>query len=279
MKKKKKKSKIYKIGERALIIVSVIVITTVIVKATDDKVADNIEGGGSPCPADMVFVSGSFGGFCIDRYEASAGSACPYQDPSSQSQTKENIDYSACMPVSAPGNIPWRNISQNQAATACAKAGKRLPTNQEWQQAALATPDKLSDWGPDDCQVNKNWANQPGPAGSGRDCVSAAGAYDMIGNVWEWINGTTYEGEFEGRVLPQAGYIAAVDDKAMPSETNNNSPDENYNNDYFWIKSNGTRGVSRGGYWDNASDAGQYSVYAVSQPSFTGAGVGFRCAK
>jgi formylglycine-generating enzyme required for sulfatase activity len=279
MKKKKKKSKLYKIGERALIIVSVIVITTVIVKATDNKLAGNIEGDDSPCPLEMVFVNNSAGGFCIDKYEASAGLGCPHEDPSNQSETKDNIDYPECKPVSAAGNIPWRNISQNQAEIACAKAGKRLPVNQEWQQASLATPDKSSGWGQDDCQVDNNWSKQPGPAGSGKNCASAAGAFDMIGNVWEWISGSIYEGEFEGRVLPQSGYVASFDERGMPTETDNDDPDENYNKDYFWINSNGTRGISRGGYWSNSFDAGQYSVYAVSPPSFTGAGVGFRCAK
>jgi formylglycine-generating enzyme required for sulfatase activity len=63
-----------------------------------------------------------------------------------------------------------------------------LPTDKEWLQVALGTPDKETGWDSDDCQVENNWDIQPGLAGTGKNCVSAAGAYDMIGNVWEWTN-------------------------------------------------------------------------------------------
>ena len=101
----------------------------------------------------------------------------------------------------------------------------------------------------------------------------------MIGNVWEWVDGTTFEGEYNGRELPKSGFILGVDDEAMPIETNIEEGDPNYYHDYFWLKESGTRGIARGGYWDNKEEAGQYSLYAVSPPSYAGAGVGFRCVK
>jgi len=224
-------------------------------------------------------VSSASNGFCIDKYEASAGSDCQFADPQNQIETRNNLDFQPCFPASVAGAIPWRNISQDQAAMACAKAGKRLASHDEWFAAALGTPDRASSWGPDDCQVAKNWDTQPGRTGSAKNCISGAGAYDMIGNVWEWVAGVVTDGNFNGRQLPKAGYIDSTDGESMPGATNPDKGDLNYNSDYAWIKNTGLMAIARGGYWDNETDAGQYSVYIETPPSFAGTGIGFRCAK
>jgi formylglycine-generating enzyme required for sulfatase activity len=153
-----------------------------------------------------------------------------------------------------------------------------LPTNQEWLQAALGTPDKFAGWGLDDCQVDNNWGEQPGPAGSGDNCISAVGAFDMIGNVWEWVQGAVNDGRLGAKQLPASGYIDSLDGESLPGITNPNAPNAEYNHDYFWLKDKGLRGIVRGGYWNNQSEAGQYSVYMVAPPSSGEAGIGFRCA-
>jgi len=231
------------------------------------------------CPDDMVFILSDNGGFCIDKYEVSADPKCPYLNPDNQTMTKKNLDDPNCYPVSIAGAVPWRNISQIQAMTACAKAGKRLPTNEEWFLAALGTPDLHEGWSINDCHVASNWKTQPGLTGTGIKCVSSAGAYDMIGNVWEWVKGEIKDGVYKGNTLPSSGYIQAVDINGLPIESDDINPNLNYNEDYLWLKNKGIRGISRGGYWNNKSDAGLFSVYLVSRSSFSGAGVGFRCAK
>ena len=275
------RSKILRLGERMVIIIAVIAITAVVVKAVDQRRSEDITGntGEDGCPSDMVFVPSAIGGFCLDKYEASAGDSCPISEPASQSDSRLNIDSSGCVPLSQSGAMPWRFISQNQAAQACAKAGKRLATNKEWQQAAWATPDPAAGWGPDDCQVDSNWPDQPGKTGQAAHCKSSTGAYDMIGNVWEWVDETTDDGEIEGRQLPAGGYVLGVDKDGLPTETRPDAGDENYYFDYFWLKDSGVRGIARGGYWDNKEEAGQYALYAVAPPSYAGTGVGFRCAK
>lgn len=270
------------IGKREFIVmITAVALTTVGIKASDTLLHPDdknvlLEG---QCEENMVFINNSAGGFCIDKYEATPGKGCPYQDPANQKDSRLNLDYSDCRPESRSDARPWRFISQNQAAMACAKAEKRLPTNAEWLAASLGTPDVNNDWSNDDCQVAKNWQAQPGTSGAGKDCKSAAGAYDMIGNVWEWVEGTVSDGMFKDKVLPESGYVLSVDDEALPGATGQDSGDENYYNDYFWIKQKGVRGMARGGYWDNAADAGQYALYVVSEPSFAGTGVGFRCVK
>ena len=57
--------------------------------------------------------------------------------------------------VSLPSEIPAAFITWFQAQEACANAGKRLPTNAEWQVGANGTPDP----GPDDHATTCNTAN------------------------------------------------------------------------------------------------------------------------
>lgn len=232
------------------------------------------------CAEGMVYVGSSSGGYCIDMYENSANESCLYDTPKNQEETRSNLSDKKCFPVSVKGVSPWRNISQSQAMQACAKAGKRLPTNEEWFFAALGTPDESSAWGTSDCNVNKNRdIFDPAPTGSGENCISSLGVYDMVGNVWEWVGETIKEGKFNDITIPDAGYIGGADEKGIPTETNATSSDPNYNLDRFWIKKEGTVGMFRGGYWLSESDAGLYTIHAGISPSFTGTAIGFRCVK
>ena len=264
-----------------------IFLVTIGIDAADhfDNLSDTIIGrmifndNTALCPGDMVLVPAAPGSFCIDKYEASAGPGCPVPEPTSQTGTRENLDTGACQPASRAGAVPWRFISQTQAEMACAQAGKRLPTNEEWYLAALGTPDPESGWGPDDCQVDNNWYSHPGLTGSGKKCLSAAGAFDMSGNVWEWVKDEASDGMVGSRELPEAGYITEADSGGIPLVTDSGKPDPNFNEDYLWIKHDGVRGLARGGYWDNQADAGIFAVYLVAHPSFAGTGIGFRCVK
>lgn len=231
------------------------------------------------CPEDMILVLSEKGNFCFDKFEAAANPNCPYPNAGSQNETRINLSADKCQPVAQAGSPPWRFISQSQAAVACAKAGKRLPTSEEWYSAALGTPDNSETWSKDDCQVNSNWASQPGLTGAGKNCRSAAGAYDLIGNVWEWVKGETKDGSIGSNILPPAGYIKSVDSAGWPLVTDETDPDSNYNNDYLWIKEVGVRAIARGGYWNNQAEAGLYSMYLVLSPAEVGPGIGFRCVK
>lgn len=275
-----------KILKWSLVVIFATILATLGINAFDnlDNPADSLvasilpsEPNNDPCPKDMVFVSTSDGGFCIDKYEASPGKECPYNDPRNKKETDNNLSGLNCKPVSVKDAVPWRNIARHQAELACSKAGKRLPANKEWYKAALGTVDKSSDWKSSDCNVDNSGSSDPKPTGAQEACVSSVMAYDMIGNVWEWVEETVYEGEYKGRSLPEQGYVADIDEEGVAIMTSSENFDSTFFNDYFWIDKTEVRGMFRGGSWTNQSDAGQYSLYAVSPPSYTGRAVGFRC--
>src|SRR5205085_2914595 len=86
--------------------------------------------------------------------------------------------------VSIPGVLPAGFLSWFQALAAARNSFKRLPTNAEWQAAALGTPDPGSDNGLTDCNTTTDALSL---TGARSNCVSDVGAFDMVGNVWEWV--------------------------------------------------------------------------------------------
>jgi hypothetical protein len=86
--------------------------------------------------------------------------------------------------VSVSDVMPTACISAYQADAACRLSMKRLASNSEWTQAAEGTPRAFTDDGSTSC--NLSTAGMPLNTGSRSACVSTAGAFDMLGNIWEW---------------------------------------------------------------------------------------------
>jgi formylglycine-generating enzyme required for sulfatase activity len=230
-----------------------------------------------PCPEGMVLVTQSIVPFCVDMYEVSAGATCPFSEPTSNEETALNLAEQSCTAVSKAQAKPWRHVTQLQAQQACSRAGKRLLSPDEWYKSALGTPDTASGFVDDGCNVARNRADGVAPTGNGMRCVSDTGAYDMVGNVWEWVDGVVSEGKYNEREVPVSGYVTGADLAGM-TYTTGTAQDEQYGSDRFWSDKTILAGIMRGGYYDNASQAGLFATYMASPQTFSGDAVGFRCA-
>jgi hypothetical protein len=163
--------------------------------------------------------------------------------------------------VSIPGVTPSGWVTWFQAAAAARNSFKRLPTNQEWQVAALGTPHTdMSDDGSTTCATDSMDLVE---TGSRSACFSDVGAFDMVGNLWEWV---AEWGDFANDCTDWSGNFGKdISCVGGPGSGHNNLP----------------AGWTRGGGNGNQSSptAGVFAVTVQHDPASPFGFVGFRCVR
>ncbi|MBI5511102.1 MAG: SUMF1/EgtB/PvdO family nonheme iron enzyme [Deltaproteobacteria bacterium] len=162
----------------------------------DDRTITDLAGlPGEACGSGlMVYVARSdHSRYCIDRFEAEVGSGSLGDAMQGQDDTDTNTNGSTTAAATVGlGVTPAAQVSWYQAKALCENAGKHLCSRADWELAcrgplALIYPygDTIDDHA---CNGFFNYpAMKPAMTGALDTCGSAVGAYDMSGNVEEWV--------------------------------------------------------------------------------------------
>ncbi|HEX5733741.1 MAG TPA: SUMF1/EgtB/PvdO family nonheme iron enzyme [Blastocatellia bacterium] len=152
---------------------------------------------GSDEPSEKPEHVETMNAFFIDKTEVTVGDyykfikAKNHRPPDSWSQAWKNGTFRA-----SEERLPVAGVSWLDAKEYAEWAGKRLPTEKEWEYAARGTDKRLYPWGNDFDAARANVAdsqeNGPVTVGGYATGKSPYGALDMAGNVAEWTDSDSF---------------------------------------------------------------------------------------
>ena len=210
----------------------------------------NDNGDDNEKPAHVVLLAA----FWIDQTEITNGmyALCVKDGACDVPGSKESLTRPIYYGEAKYNNYPVIFVDWNRAKTYCQWAGRRLPTEAEWEKAARGTESFVYPWGnamPDKYLSNyNNFIGDTTEVGIYPNGARPYGALDMAGNVWEWVNDW---------FAPDYYQNSPVSNPPGPSA--------------------GRTHVLRGGSW-NLTDALIRATYRGTHPSEPNLGIGFRCA-
>ena len=215
------------------------------------------DGGRDEYPRHVIDIAA----FYIDKYEVTNGrylefvKATDHRVPQNPKNPTRNLWEGVSIPESL-ADRPVVNVDWADASAYCTWAGRRLPTEAEWEKAAKGNHDWRFPWGnvePTNKHLNFNqkWIGERTlmPVGSYESGKSPYGVYDMAGNVWEWVN-DWYD----------AKYYEKSPAKNPPGPAS------------------GTKKVIRGAGWQNETPTVRIFTRVDSDPTIRNESTGFRCA-
>ena len=112
------------------------------------------------------------------------------------------------MPVTGQERYPVVYVSLDDARAYARWAGKRLPTETEWQLAAQGTDRRLWPWG-NDFQATKcnNAFGRPTPVDAFPKGESPYGVADLVGNVWQMTGDVYCNGAYYFDIIRGGSYF------------------------------------------------------------------------
>ena len=215
-----------------------------------DKNKDS-QAGDDETPQHTVYQDA----FWIDQTEVTNAqyARCVASGQCTSPQSTKSDSRSSYYGVSQFANYPVIYVDWNQAQTYCAWAGRRLPSEAEWEKAARGTDGRIYPWGdtaPDQSKLNFNQDQGDTTAvGSYPSGASFYEALDMAGNVSEWVNDWYSD-----------SYYQQSPARNPPGPTS------------------AMYRVVRGGSWNNYVGFVRSAYRDGSPPGRQNSGIGFRCA-
>jgi formylglycine-generating enzyme len=215
------------------------------------------DGGRDEYPRHEVLVDT----FAIDKYEVTNGlylafvKSTGHRVPQNPKNPTRNL-WQGDSITNSLVDRPVINVDWFDAEAYCRWAGKRLPTEAEWEKAAKGTSDRRFPWGNVEptakhLNYNQRWMGEKTlmPVGSYEAGKSPFGVYDMAGNVWEWVN-DWYDPQYYEK-----------------------SPEKNPQG-----PKTGSKKVIRGAGWQNETPTVRIFTRVESDPTGRNESTGFRCA-
>ncbi len=149
--------------------------------------------------------------YWIDRYEVTNKNYANYLDATGIGPP----DYWRGLDIpSSMADHPVRGITWQAALDYCVYAGKRLPTELEWEVAARGPKAWQYPWGNEPGDVALS-AESTYPVGGKPANRSYFGVFDMVGNVGEWVE-SSLDAAASGQRVTRGGDFAQIRDAIEP---------------------------------------------------------------